>query len=579
MFSSRRTADRAAAALAATVLSAALLWYFHARSWYPIDEGNYAHVAERVATGEVLNLQVQDIHAGYINFLNAAAFRLFGFDLLSLRYPLVAAALTESLLVFALIAGRGILNAMVASVAVTALGAIQFLNPTAHWYCAFLAVAVAFLLTRVPKDHAWRLVGAGFLVGLAALFRQLSGIWIGMPVVLVALAERDDDASGVRALFARGLGVVMLLGLMAYITSTREWIGGLLIGSPAAALLAWSVKWLRVSNRRALQAVVELGAGLLLAGLPLLAYHVVHHSVGSWLADTVGAATGLTQLAFFGRPWYAASVIAGLHQLFSTADPVKWVNGWYWASLPLVGLASGIGVLRSLRTGLPVAQQVFPVMAVFYSLVSLHFQIPIYLYYSVGLSLAAVLWQSATGSVLQRRATVVAAVALSAIGIVFHAGQPYSRTPLQMLEGVRRSGELVEGMERCSLLIDAADRDVYARLVGLIQREVSSSETIFAVPSDAELYFLANRRNPFRFYNTALGIRSDRDLQGVLDRLASRPPPLVTFRPDDKYNTAASQRIMEIVRARYDLLETIGGVEVYRLKQSQDPGGRQSPGA
>src|SRR5690349_12605321 len=107
-----------------------LLWHFHDLSWYPIDEGNYAHVAERVAAGEILNLQVQDIHAGYINFLNAAAFRLFGADLVSLRYPLVLAALAQAALLYWLIARRDAAVAAIAAIGSLALGVIQFVNPT-----------------------------------------------------------------------------------------------------------------------------------------------------------------------------------------------------------------------------------------------------------------------------------------------------------------------------------------------------------------------------------------------------------------------------------------------------------------
>ena len=41
-----------------------------------------------------------------------------------------------------------------------------------------------------------------------------------------------------------------------------------------------------------------------------------------------------------------------------------------------------------------------------------------------------------------------------------------------------------------------------------VQSASRPDETIFALPNDAELYFLAARRNPFRFYNAALGIRN-----------------------------------------------------------------------
>ena len=64
------------------------------------DEGNYAHVAQRILGGETLNLQVQDVHPGHISFVNAAALRVFGTDLVSLRYPLVLAGLLQAAVLF-----------------------------------------------------------------------------------------------------------------------------------------------------------------------------------------------------------------------------------------------------------------------------------------------------------------------------------------------------------------------------------------------------------------------------------------------------------------------------------------------
>ena len=65
-----------------------ILGHFHNRFWLPVDEGQYAHVAERILNGEVLNRDIQEL--GYINFLNAAALGIFGRNLVSMRYPLIA---------------------------------------------------------------------------------------------------------------------------------------------------------------------------------------------------------------------------------------------------------------------------------------------------------------------------------------------------------------------------------------------------------------------------------------------------------------------------------------------------------
>jgi hypothetical protein len=80
------------------------------------------------------------------------------------------------------------------------------------------------------------------------------------------------------------------------------------------------------------------------------------------------------------------------------------------------------------------------------------------------------------------------------------------------------------------------------------------------------LYFLARRRNPFRFYNSALGIQTAAELADVMDEMKAHPPRLVAFRPADKYNTAASEQIMDLVRATYVHVDTLDGLEIYTLK-------------
>ena len=556
--------------IAAFLLNAALLWHFHDRSWYPPDDGNYAHVAERVARGEILNRDVQDIHAGYINFVNAAALRIFGPDLAE---PAISGARShpragDAPVLASGLAKRGRWHSSRASPE-RRLGVIQFFNPTAHWYCDALTLVLAVWMVRGSVKRRKRLIVAGALVGLVVLFRQLSGLWLGMGLLTVALSESADGATGSRALLSRMIVATMLVVLVLYAASTREWLGALLIATPSIGILVWMLGNVRTSNEATLAVMANLGAGATVPALPLLVYHVAHGSLGSWIGDVVGAAVGLTGLGFFGQPWYAAIAAAGLREVTSTLDPVRIVNGAYWVALPLLPLVNGIGIIRHLRATRAIGDQSFPVLVAFYSLVSLHFQIPIYLYYTVGLCLAAILWQNAFQPRLRRAAWMVGALALGCVGVIFHAAQPYTRTPIEILHGVRRSLPLVRGFERCSLQLDPTDREVFARLVAVIQREVPPEGELFAIPSDAELYFLANRRNPFRFYNTAIGIRSTEEFSAVMDALTSHPPAVVTYRPDDKYNTEASRAIMERIRATYDRLDPIGGFEVYRSRHRQ----------
>jgi hypothetical protein len=167
-----------------------------------------------------------------------------------------------------------------------------------------------------------------------------------------------------------------------------------------------------------------------------------------------------------------------------------------------------------------------------------------------------------------RRRSGAAAAALgllAAFGVRFHAGQPLSRGLDGMLRGQRVALEPTAPLPRSHLWIEPAERERYAALIELIQREAGPGEAILSVPGNAELYFLSGRRNPFRFYNTALGLPDEAALARTEAALLAAPPRLVVFLPSNKYNTALSTQLMQRVRERYVLLRTIGGFEVYRF--------------
>ena len=60
------------------------------RSWVPSDEGTFAECADRVLHGRVPHIDYHEAYTGGLSYLNAAAFRLFGTNLASMRYMLFA---------------------------------------------------------------------------------------------------------------------------------------------------------------------------------------------------------------------------------------------------------------------------------------------------------------------------------------------------------------------------------------------------------------------------------------------------------------------------------------------------------
>jgi hypothetical protein len=152
--------------------------------------------------------------------------------------------------------------------------------------------------------------------------------------------------------------------------------------------------------------------------------------------------------------------------------------------------------------------------------------------------------------------------------LYFHAAQPLSRGLGGILTGVRTELAPSDGFERLGLSIEANDIAVYRHIADLVRREVQSDQTILAMPANPEIYFIAKRRSPFRFFNSALGILSEADLAEVLQTIKDRPPRLVFYRPEDKYNTRYGDQVISYVREHYRLLENVGGFEIYIYRES-----------
>jgi hypothetical protein len=560
---SPRTLLAAAVVLVVTML---LLAVFLDRSWWGPDDGNFAHVAERILDGEVLNRDIQDIHAGYINFANAGAMAIFGRRIVSMRYPLIVLALGQALLVFALLRDRGPWAATSAAVAMTALGVVQFVNPTPNWYCLFLAVALVSWLHWVPPGRRLRLEGAGFVVMTVFLFRQLSGVLLGIGLLCFLLMEADEPDVQDRRVLARALVAIMLAGLCWYLARATSLAGWMLLGLWPVGLLLVALRRVTVGDRTVGQMVARLLVGALAAAVPLVGYHVAHGSLATWFDDVVVAAASLPRLPFIERMSHAVWPVGGMVVLGS-GEPRLMVSASFWIVAPLLAALVGIMVLsrvarwprRPLR-----GQDALPVIAVFYAVVSVHYAIPIYLFYTLPLSAAALI--AVGGAAGSRRAWTVTALvgALSVHAVAFNAGQPIARYPRQIVEGQRRPVVAAPALPRAGILMEPSDVRLYTSLVQRIQREVPSSRSMAAIPSNAELYFLAERRNPFRFFNTALGIRDARGLDDALRALERDPPVLVVHDTADKYNTPWSDSLMRVVRSRYAHEATDERFHVYR---------------
>lgn len=578
----RNGAFRWLALAVALIANLALLAAFHDRYWYPPDDGHYAHVAERLLAGEVLHRDVQEVHGGTINFVNAAALAAFGRRLVSLRYPLAAAGLASALLVFVLVARRSPVLATVTAVAATSLGVLQYLDPGPHWYCLALLFAAVWVLERVPEGAAgwgrWRIEVLGFLAGTTALFHQATGVFVGMAIVTCLLLETDDEPppAGRERAAARVVLAALGAALGLYLVRATDFTGFALFGVwPLLVLLLTAVR-VRRRDRTVASIAGRLAVGGVVAALPLVVYQAAHGALGAWFEDVVVTAPSLLDLPFLQRADYGRDFIAGgFATALLAAGPTGLVNGLYWTVLPLLAGVLGAAVVLGLRRASPSRPGALAMAAVFYGLVALRFQNMTYLAYTLPATLAGLAALASRGPRRLRLSTATGAAALTVVALVFHAGQSHRRSFDEVLSGVRVPAVPSPEIPRSGLRIDPRDVADYTAALALIEREVPPGEPIFALPNSPELYFLSARPNPFRFVNFALGVQSEAAARALLDEIARRPPRLVFYAGHGRYNTPLSRwTIVQLVRSLgFEHLATVGPWDVFR--PGSQPGGAE----
>jgi hypothetical protein len=448
----------------------------------------------------------------------------------------------------------------------TALGFVQFLNPTANWYALFLAVLTIGWLSWSPVGRGARDVVTGALLGTTFLFRQLSGAFLASGVLVFLLLEKHGSVGRYGRGVAQATLALIAFVLTGYILRATDPFGWVLFGVWPLAVLAWAWRETSWSNREVLATLRNLALGCLLSALPPLAYHVVPGALDDWFRDTWFAAMSLPSLGFMARPGYLMMGLLAWSG-FRSGDLDRTLNAGLYTGLLLIAALLGVLLFRALVRGSRLSRHPLPVIAAFYSLVSLHYQVPIYLFYTVGLSFAAVLCLTSESRTSTRRLALALSISIAVVALYYQAAMPLTRHFGGIVAGERRFPATALPSPVAGLYVDAVDANLYRSLLGLMDRETQPGDTIFAFPYNADLYFLGRRTNPFRFYNTAVGIRSAADLDSVLQVIRCHPPKLVFYNSTDKYNTPASVQIAGTVRSQYQELAPVPPFEVFRARR------------
>ncbi len=556
--------------LASLLIAAGILWHLHDQFWWPPDDGVYAYVADQINQGALLHRDIQSLHFGLVNFINAASLRAFGNDLVSLRYPLLIATILQAALVASLFLRANPLSAIAVAVALSLLTFIQFANPGASWYALFFACVLVFSLQRFRSDTAPSLIWIGLLIGAIFCLRQLSGAIAGIGAVSYLYwrnhpIEHGARETWTRTIVAKVVSASFLLIVAVYLVFyTGSWFLFFFGVAPMALLivLAYST---RLNNPDALRLAGLPFIGFLLPVFPLLIYHALHGSVSNWLNDAVVAAMGMTELPFLETRLYADMLIyAGMK--LTTLDPVATLNSLFWISLLLAPIILGISVLLQAATKHReiAALAWFPT---FFALASGHYEIPIYLFYTSALTLAGLAWQSLSFGSRGTMAVSLFLIILTVTGTIFHAAQPLSRGISGSIKGNTVSERVPCDLSRCSLDVEPDVAMVYQELIEFIDAQSGPEDLVLAIPFNPELNYLSKRRSPVRFYNSALGLRTNEQVAEALDQISRSSTQLIIHNPTDKYNSPALNPLLRHTRDHYIHIATVGPFHVYKARQ------------
>lgn len=548
---SRSRASTRVIILAVTLLAGLYALPFVQRGWFPHDEGMLGQCAERILQGEVPHRDFDDPYTGGLSYLNAAAFRLFGTRLVSLRFPLFVIYLG---FVATLCAVALRLAAPVPAVLVTLLGAAwslpNYFAAVPSWYNLFLAVFGIWALARYweTKRLAFLLL-SGILGGISILIK-ITGVYFVAAVVAALLLPPDGSAralaAGVSAggslRWFRGLAVVPLAALPFLVVKRPGLSEFLHFVLPVLLTLLALVLYARRRHdaqaaRRVFPELALYGAA---AALPVVVFAVAYWVLGDLprlyrailvlpvhrlefasrppalarllFAIPYGALVLASQLRLQGRR--RAAVVAALAcilLLLLAEVGHDLVRGGIWLSVAGLPIVAAIALVqraaRSQDESLGKAHDprlVFVLVSAstYCALVQFPFSSMLYFCYVAPLLALAMLALVGQGrsrplhGVIAGFYLAFAVVALNP-GYGAIAGRPglsqprlFRREPPYIFDSRLDAG-------RAGLLVTAEDADTYRRLVQLV-RSKARSGYIYAGPDCPEVYFLCGARNPTR---------------------------------------------------------------------------------
>jgi Dolichyl-phosphate-mannose-protein mannosyltransferase len=603
--------------LLAVALSAIYAFPFALRGWIPHDEGTIAQSAERVLQGQVPHRDFDEGYTGGLSYLHAAAFRVGGVRLSSLRWLLYAAFLTFLAAVFGIARRLGTPRLAFALTLLAAVWSVpNYFASLPSWYNLFFATFAALALMRFIESPRSRwLVVAGLCAGLSVLIKQVGLYAIAAGVLFLVDRERRAGFVAARSagdrptflLAIKAAGAAAFVALLAAIFGRRGSAMDVVeLVLPPAALALFAV-WdeARRGRGRSTDRLRSLAAMLapFLAGAaaPVVAFGALFAASGSLrplLHDVFVRSIDPTKHAQYPsleprillpallyaivlvvptviprqRERALAAVVAvGLALgLCLAAQPDVYRVAWDAArSLPQVVAAATVALLArdDASRDEAASSRVFLLagMGALVALVQFPFASPIYFCYGAplaALATAAVVRSDARSPRTLHAVLLVFFLVFAAVwmnrGYVFQLGRSFS--------GYEAEGFLA--MPRGELHVPIADARDYGALIGALAPRPAQGG-LYAGPDCPEVYFLSGRRNPTRFFFDYQGELYDP--AALLRFIEDRGIATVVIDRSPAFSRPLPETFLAALRRGFSEPETIGRFLLYRRTAEPAP--------
>jgi hypothetical protein len=204
LYAAKTSSDRWLWLALVLLLSALYMALELKRGWVPADEGTLAECADHILRGELPHRDYHEGYTGGLGYLNAAAFRVFGTNLASMRYMMFMFFLAWVPAVY--YSASRFVSAPLASALTflaVAWGPPNYAAAMPSWYNLFFATfGLAALLRYIEVQTRRWLLLAGVCGGISLLFK-LPGLYF-VAGVLLFLVYREQLAPSAPTTDRRG---------------------------------------------------------------------------------------------------------------------------------------------------------------------------------------------------------------------------------------------------------------------------------------------------------------------------------------------------------------------------------------